>query len=848
MSDSPAPTPSAPAPKPPAPSGPPTWRDVWQLPVLGLGATLLVGGMVALIMSRPSEDLAPTITRAERLIGDGQYVPAIQTLNEDVYPRLEKDLLTPDQKRRYYTLLSRAIFLGAREKQIARPENYQSVIDGYLEAERLHAQLVPEDVEYFASANIALDRLPLAAQRADSLPNAEDERRRRLLRAIVTRALALPQPDLGLAADLVGKFLADPRLPDNDRLWAVLRQTELRLAEGQNDVAIRGILQQLQRVGPGHEAEVGELNLLLARGYVAEASRVDDQGRPPADAPDLRDQAARALERAKAQLSAHSGGAFDAEIEYRIGELAAARGDTRAARDSFAAVVNSAAERPWKMRAYLGLGESAAAQGDSDESLGAYEQLVESMAAGSPPAGLTKDLVSASIVSRYRERFDSNDTATALRFADLGEKLWTPPKANADVLMALAEGNKRAAEEAIAAAVDQHGAVITLAELDPATRKQVRELMIRSATAYRNHATRVVLDDTSAYAESVWQSADMFDRAGDQDQAITMFQQYANDFPSDARNAEASFRLASAYQARGDYELAAERYRKLIEERGRGTGGSSVFADRAYVPLARTLLADTDAANDAEAERYLTAVVGGQIAESDSVVFRDALFELGRYYARTGAHEQAIERLEEALDRFPDDPEVHAARFRLADAYRLSAGALAKRLGEAMPDVDRQKLETLRSDRLNKSLGLYEQTRRALEALPPGRRTALDDLYLRNSYFYLGDCAFDLGQYDTAVRHYTAARDRYPTDPASLVAMIQIVNANLAAGQYDAALTANERARRFYKSLPEEVWDDPNLPMARKDWERWLDSTDQLARQAQAQREDHAGAAMPDPE
>ena len=66
--------------------------------------------------------------------------------------------------------------------------------------------------------------------------------------------------------------------------------------------------------------------------------------------------------------------------------------------------------------------------------------------------------------------------------------------------------------------------------------------------------------------------------------------------------------------------------------------------------------------------------------------------------------------------------------------------------------------------------------------------------------------------------------------------MTQIVNANLQRGAVKAALTANERAKRFFKSLPPEVWNDPNLPMSKQDWERWLDSTEKLA---QSQTLDH---------
>jgi hypothetical protein len=82
--------------------------------------------------------------------------------------------------------------------------------------------------------------------------------------------------------------------------------------------------------------------------------------------------------------------------------------------------------------------------------------------------------------------------------------------------------------------------------------------------------------------------------------------------------------------------------------------------------------------------------------------------------------------------------------------------------------------------------------------------------------------------YEAAITHYNAAKDRYNQDPAALVAMTQIVSCHLRQGDLKRAQAANERAKRFYSGLPVAVWDDPTLPMTRQDWERWLDSTSRL--------------------
>jgi tetratricopeptide (TPR) repeat protein len=84
--------------------------------------------------------------------------------------------------------------------------------------------------------------------------------------------------------------------------------------------------------------------------------------------------------------------------------------------------------------------------------------------------------------------------------------------------------------------------------------------------------------------------------------------------------------------------------------------------------------------------------------------------------------------------------------------------------------------------------------------------------------------AFDLGEHEAAIRHYDAAAQRYASDPASLVAMVQIVNCYVELGRWQEARTANERARRRLRELPPEALDAPDLPMTRRHWERWLDA------------------------
>ncbi|MBL0921116.1 MAG: hypothetical protein IBJ10_03190, partial [Phycisphaerales bacterium] len=200
-------------------------------------------------------------------------------------------------------------------------------------------------------------------------------------------------------------------------------------------------------------------------------------------------------------------------------------------------------------------------------------------------------------------------------------------------------------------------------------------------------------------------------------------------------------------------------------------------------------------------------------------------------YYRSARYPQAIERLTESLDRFPSANDAQMIRYMLADAMRLSAAQIAATLVQAMPQAQRQELNALRDQRLRAALDLYQSICESSAERDLRRMTELDRIALRNAYFYRADCAFDLGQYERAIDDYDAAANRYSDDAASLVAMIQIVNAYTKMGLWAEAQTANERARQRFRELPESAFARADLPLERRHWERWLDSATELAQQ-----------------
>lgn len=606
------------------------------------------------------------------------------------------------------------------------------------------------------------------------------------------------------------------------------RQALLLVQQGYASDAITKIIRTLPRLENAAPDALGEVLVTLAEAYLA----ADDPRR-----------AGEQLERALGLLGEGH------ELTPRATRLSAivsvreGGAELLHAKDRYQRVVEQFASSPERPESLLGLAEVECLLADSraeatlESAIAHYGELIDAVRERST-ADL-RDRSLASLLARFASQYDRGDYRTALRFATMAERLCGPDNETADVLASLANTHRELAGEMLTHSGGK--GALSLAEVDPSTQREAREHLIKSGAYFRRHAAKVVQTDARAYGESLWSAADAFDRAGDLDASINAFRLFQTDFPSDVRQPEAAFRLAEAYRARGDLALASDLYRNLIAGRA-SSGPSGPFADASYVPLATTMLTDAEPANDVEAEALLLSVVRGEVGGVSTPMFKGALLELGRHYYRTGQYERAIERLEELRARTGvsnTDSAAIGESFRLADSYRLSAEGIDTALKAAMPDSQRVSMQQTRKLRLDKALALYDESAKAIELLSP--RSATDDLRLRNARFYMADCAYGLADYDSAIRFYDAARDAYPKDPASLVAMVQIVSALLAQGKNTEAATANARARRFYESLPESVWDDPTIPMTRHQWETWLDAQARLVAAGESAKSAAAG-------
>ncbi len=806
------------------------WRAAWPIVLLVLASGLLLTGGAYAVLTKPQRSYQPYLERAERLIAAESYAEAIDLLNTEVFAYSGDSALSRTQAGRARVLAGRAIFLGQRALGVDLVANHQNVVAEYLAGEELGSTLEGVDNAYLAQSFVAMSRYDQAAVRAGDLPSELAAMRADIYRSLVDAELDRPSPDFEQALQWAATVMQDASLTVDDRVWAAATRARIRYMQGFIEEGVERLVQALVRYeGQGaSRQQLAELYLQLGEGY-----------RQLGDDASARRQFERAVE---------SFGVGEPQRGRGELHLAALEPEVERRRDLYQAVVESYASTALVDPALLGLAATLAEMGELPEANARYDELIgrvlEGGSAASAPGSrgvgvpvADAETVAASLLEVHRRLMDSGDTAAALEFGAKIERLFSFAELPDEALTELARANRLLADEMLPDGGEVGLSWTDLQEVDPATRSEAQARLLRAARYYAEYARRVVLTSNEEYAASLWNAARAYDLGGDIRRAMAAYQEYSTGFPDDAKRFEAAYRLAQAYQVTGQYASAARLYEELIDgpQVDSEDRAAVLFGEASYVPLAQTLLLDDDETNDERAEELLRRVVSGAVVQPGARLFKDALWELARLYFAQGRHARAVERLDEALARFPDDAQAPLGLYRLAEAHRRLGGDLRQALAAGgRPESEMQAMRAQLESSLGSALMHFDEAIDALDAIDPRRRTDLEDLSLRNAFFYRGDCAFDLGEYDAAIRYYDEARERYSGEPASLVALVQIVNAHVALGDLERARTANARAKRFFESLPPEVWDDPYLPMDRSEWERWLESTDVLYRRVEA--------------
>ncbi|MHC4991297.1 MAG: tetratricopeptide repeat protein [Planctomycetota bacterium] len=788
--------------------GPLDWASLWQAPTILISLLLIAIGLYVASTGKPEHDFDGAFDEVDRLITAGEFESARLRLHETIEPHL--DDATEAERARFEAtvadwLAAQRIAAGVPDRVVSR-----TISERYAKALEMGLGLEPYRLELWAraaieSGDLAAGRARLAELEALSLAvNADPElrqRRNRVLRTLVERSLHEPELPYDEVMRLLTDFREDPLVDAADELWAAARQAELRIEDGRFTEAVDRLMLDARRLelAGGDQASLpfGELHALLGRGYYHLGE--------PAYAEYHAGLAVESLDRSHPARST---------ALVLLGQLASGEGRFEDARELLQDAIRDGVGTPAELPARMSLAEVHGILGADDASIDAYTALVRAMATAGPRRDVTRDSVTASLVDRHLAALVTGRPTLALRYLEVATRLYGQAVPN-DLLKLLAATHRQIAQDLTETA--PHG---DPAKLDPETRytanghhRQAGDLEVQ-----RVRALVGAPDADEEWAEALWRAALDYDSAGESQLAADHFREYVSSRPADdPRRPGALFHLGRALHALELFEDAADAYEQVIDASPR-----SMEAASSYVPLAEVYVL-MDRAPDAR--QLLRRVVLGQTGlDPASADYRIALFELGKLLRSAGQPGRAIERLEEAVARYPQDPRLPEVLFHLADAHRAYAKELASETTQSPPPLP-DRIERLQSQRvaaLESAAQGFDQVRRALEAVPRHERDRLQLDLLRYSSIYRGDCAYELERYDEAIQAYEEVVRSYATEYVSLNALIQIVNCYSAIGDAARAHSAHERAMRRLAQLPDAAFEADDALLNRQAWERWL--------------------------
>jgi tetratricopeptide (TPR) repeat protein len=298
---------------------------------------------------------------------------------------------------------------------------------------------------------------------------------------------------------------------------------------------------------------------------------------------------------------------------------------------------------------------------------------------------------------------------------------------------------------------------------------------------------------TRQYPDILWNSAMAYFEGQDYRNAVPMLQKYLQN-ESRLRRPEAMVALGEAFLSTDQFDKALETFQECIKEYGRDAA-----AHRARLTAAKASLEKNDAKL---AESLLIDNLMSDYVTPESQEWRDSLFALGRLLHNRGRYQEAIIRLEEAVQRYPDAQFAVAARYVLADSYRRLAGSAQESQNQDASKTD-SATQRDRSRRLyENALGQYKEVQKSLALRHKTRElTAEEKLMARNADFAVANVLFSLDQFEAAIKAYSKAAKKYENRPESLEAYVQMAAVYRQMDDPDEARGALEQAKAAVEKI-----------------------------------------------
>jgi tetratricopeptide (TPR) repeat protein len=372
------------------------------------------------------------------------------------------------------------------------------------------------------------------------------------------------------------------------------------------------------------------------------------------------------------------------------------------------------------------------------------------------------------------------------------------------------------------------------------------ELLERWKTSGKAYADLAeTLHESPKYSDVLWISSEHYRKGHDFQNALVQVTRYINTEPKQ--------RLPLAYVRRGEILMDLGRFDEALDHFER------VLAEfptdiAAFAAMYLVGVCEVERNNPDKAVAAWQRVLHDPHLDPSANEWQASLFALGRVQFEIGftmkaepsaegaanaepaqelrprpaeayaRFDDAINRLEEFVSRYPSRPECPEARFLLAKALRDRAVLPRIKLAKAETDNARKELQAEIQRQLTEAQNQLELVIESLQAKDvAGLVDPLGQRMLREAYFERAHNLYAMEKFERAIEAYTSAANRYVEDPNVVLAYMQMANCYDRIGKPIDARGAAIQAMLIHKNLPEKAFTPDRTLLNRDEWRTWLE-------------------------
>ena len=769
--------------------------DKWQIPLLICSILLLVGSFTHLNPASKPPSLAEAVDALDALVTGGLYDRAIG-LAARVLAREEE--YSPGQLAPVHLQLARAYYGDILRNRGTTADAGRRIVDHYGRASVGGPTLTASDFEQLGRA-YEWQGEPSATLRYFQKAIDQGAENRAELRQ---HMILLHLRELGTAPShvdgLLDRFLAD--LEDHRldlRLWALEERLHVLQALGRLEEASTLLVRNEEHFRAADQRDHFE----FLKALVLHRTGQHDQ--------------AEALLRTVRNRTERND-PVHAMTGWLLGRVVLSDGGPQRPLEAlsfFTDVITYHPGNPYSVASRLGQAEALASLERHDDAISTYRIVIDDLPSLPDNRLVNSDLVRTSLGVLADTQRQAGELEAALGYARLATELVDRGNVEQTTmsLQQLAQVLDLRAEELLRLGRGARGAPASEVEAENA-----RRLYAEAAATYLELARINIFNEQRAAGWS-WQAAEAHVDAGQLPRAIELYQAFATERPGHSLVPRALLRIAQLRWRMGQVAQAIDGYRECYRRFPRTLEGS-----RALVPLAECYLTQGSGSEEL-AEKTLNVVLeDSEVFTPQAPEFADALFLLGEVLNRRGAFERAIATLEEALERYPEDPRAARTFFVLADSYRRSALALKNEAAEAEFAGEIQRLRTESAARFETARSWYRRLLAEYEVRGAVSLSRLEKLYFRHASLYEADCYFETRDYRQALGRYEEAAAAFKDSSAALAAYVQIINCHVFLSQPQEARAALARALILVDAIPQAGFGRYVSPETRRDWKRYF--------------------------